>query len=70
MAKIKIYDDNEQMILVEYFISDEYLESAMALISEQIRTYVLVQEKEKMIVEMDEELKNRVNANVAIINLA
>lgn len=66
--KIKLVTDDDQTIVKEFFVADEYVEQAMNMISEQIRVYVLSQEKEKLLIEQDEELKDRVNAKVAIVS--
>lgn len=65
--KILIQTDDGQTNLKEYFVHDEYIESAMALIAEQIRTYIVEQEKVRLLADYDAELKDRVNAKVAVI---
>jgi len=65
--KILIQTDDGQNTLKEYFVSDEYIESAMAMIAEQIRVYIVEQEKTRLLADYDQELKDRVNSKISVV---
>jgi hypothetical protein len=67
MANIKVYLDNNEETVAEYFIADEYVEIATTYILEAIRLKVVDIEKKKLLEEIDATLAERVNDKVAII---
>jgi len=67
MAKARILTDDESAILAEFFIDDEYIGQAIKYVQEAVTTYIVEEERKKLLIEVDATLAERVNEKVAII---
>jgi len=66
MAKIKVLTDADEL-LYEFYVEDGYVEYAVNYTVEATRLAVVETERASLMFEVDQELANRVNAKLIVV---
>lgn len=66
MAKVKVLNDDD-VLMAEYFVDNEYVGFLIDNIRQRVNEFVVEQERQKLLAEIDDTLKERVNAKLAVV---